>query len=313
MEIVPGVRVVTDRIDATTLTVTLIGESEAVVVDTGLPTTPDNVILPYLASLDRAPTWIRTIVDTHCHTDHAGGNGRIVAASNARVLVHEIEAPYVADPLSFVRMMGARYGNGQRAPDPDPDEVKRLYGTGTPVDATLADGDRISIDGREWEVIHTPGHSPGGICLYEAETGTLITGDAVQAEGTTSCDLAFYFEAEDYERSVARVAALKVDVIIAGHPFKPFPTSVMRSVEARRFLEVSRNAPIRYREQVQATLRDARGAMSTAEIAAVVTRLNGFDRCVGPAIQTTRAHLEQLRARGEVARLYRDGTWCWRR
>jgi glyoxylase-like metal-dependent hydrolase (beta-lactamase superfamily II) len=190
--------------------------------------------------------------------------------------------------------------------------VKRLYGTGTPVDATLTDGDRVSVDGREWQVIHTAGHSPGGICLYEAATGTVITGDAIQAEGTTSCDLAFYFEADEYERAVERIAALDVATIIAGHPFKPFPTSVMRSVEARRFLEVSRNAPIRYREQIRTTLRAAKGTRSTAEVAAEVTRLNGFDRCVGPAIQTTRAHLDQLHSRGEVARVYRDGTWCWR-
>jgi glyoxylase-like metal-dependent hydrolase (beta-lactamase superfamily II) len=304
--------VITDRIDATTLTVTIIGNAEALVVDTGLPGTPDEVILPYLAGLDRSPRWVRTIVDTHCHTDHAGGNATLLAATDARLLVHAIEAPYVADPFTFVAMMQERYGNGRRSPDPDPAEVRRQYGTGAGVDATLVDGDYVAVDGREWRVIHTPGHSPGGICLYEAATGTLITGDAIQAEGTTSCDLAFYFEAADYERSLRRVAELEVETIIAGHPFKPFPTSIMTGAEARRFIDVSRNAFERYQDQVVATLRAARGTLSTVDVAAEVTRLNGFDRCVGSAVQTCRAHLEQLRATGDAERAYLNGAWWWR-
>ena len=78
-----------------------------------------------------------------------------------------------------------------------------------------------------------------------------------QAEGTSSCDLAFYFEAADYERSVRRIADLSVETIIAGHPFKPFPSAVMRGTEARRLVEVSRSAHVRYQEQVAATLRRA--------------------------------------------------------
>jgi hydroxyacylglutathione hydrolase len=312
LEIRPGVHVITDRIDATTLTVTIVGDAEAMIVDTGLPGTPDEVILPYLASLGRAPRWIRTIVDTHCHTDHAGGNATLVAVTGARLLVHAIEAPYVADPFAFVKMMQERYGNGQRSPEPDPADVRKHYGAGASVDASLVDGDLVAIDGREWRIIHTPGHSPGGICLYEAATGILITGDAIQAEGTTSCDLAFYFEAADYGRSVRRVAELETDTIIAGHPFKPFSTPVLTGGEARRFLEVSRNAHERYHDQVVTALRAARGMVSAEAVAAEVTRLNGFDRCVGPAVQTTRAHLEQLRASGDAERIYADGTWCWR-
>src|SRR5690242_5971803 len=112
MEVLPGIHVMTDRIDATTLTVTLVGNAaEAMVVDTGLPSTPTEVILPYLTSLDRPPGWLRTIVNTHCHTDHAGGNAALVTVTDARLLVHAVEAQYVADPFSFVRMMGERYGD----------------------------------------------------------------------------------------------------------------------------------------------------------------------------------------------------------
>lgn len=312
MEIHPGIHTITDDIDATTLTITLIGASEGLIVDTGLPKSLSGVILPYLASLNRSPTWIRTIVNTHCHSDHVGGNHALVELAAPRVLIHRREACFLADPMSFVIEQRARYGDGHHQPRHDPDEVHRQYGSGTPPDAELEDDDLIVVDGRQWRVIHTPGHSPGGICLYEATTGTLITGDAIQAEGTTSCDLAFYFEAAEYARSLRKVAALGVETIIAGHPFKPFPTAVLVGTEARRILEVSRTAYERYREQVVAILKAAPAAPSTTEVAAELTRANGFTRCVGPAIQTTRAHLEELRAEKRIERLYVQGSWHWR-
>ena len=312
MEILPGVQVITDAIDATTLTMTLIGESQGLIVDTGLPASLTKVVLPYLEGIGRTPTWIQTIVNTHCHSDHVGGNHALVELAASRVLIHRREARFLADPMSFVAEQGARYGDDRLSPPPDPDEVRRLYGPGTPPDAELEEGDLIGVDGREWRVIHTPGHSPGGICLYEAVTGTLITGDAIQAEGTTSCDLAFYFEAADYARSLRTIAGLEVETIIAGHPFKPFPTAILTGPDARRFLEVSRAAYERYREQVVEILKATRGAPSTTEVAAALTRANGFTRCVGSAIQTTRAHLEQFRAEGRVMRVYTEGSWHWR-
>lgn len=312
MDVQPGLRVLTDNIDATTLTMVLIGDEEGVIVDTGLPASLSKVVLPYLASINRQPSWLRTIVNTHCHSDHVGGNAELVAMSAPRVLIHALEEEYLADPLSFVRDLQARYSDGRRQPPPDPDEVRMTYGRGTPPDAALEDGDHLLIGEQDWQIIHTPGHSRGGICLYEATRKTLITGDAIQAEGTTSCDLAFYFEAAAYKSTLDKVTALDVETIIAGHPFKPFPSAVLVGRDARRFLEVSRAAFDRYSEQVVGIMRQARHVLSTAGVARKLTEANGFDRCVGSAIQTTRAHLELLRAGGRVERVYTEGAWHWR-
>jgi glyoxylase-like metal-dependent hydrolase (beta-lactamase superfamily II) len=311
MEISPGIHLLTDRIDATTLTVTLIGDDEAgLIVDTGLPATAATVVLPALDRLGRPPAWLRTIVHTHCHADHVAGNTTLLAVTDARVLIHRAEAGYLADPLAFASMMRERYGDGGAPPDPL--VVRRQYGPGTPVDAALEDGDIILVAGREWRVVHTPGHSPGGVCLYEAATGTLITGDALQAEGTTSCDLAFYFEAADYERTLDVVEALAVETVIAGHPFKPFATAHLTGREARRFLQVSRAAYERYGQQVAEILAAAPRALTTGEVAERLTTRNDFTRVVGPAIQTTRAHLEHLRRQDRATRVYTDGGWRWR-
>src|SRR5918998_1193037 len=102
MEVQPGIHLVTDRIDATTLTVTLIGERAGLIVDTGLPGTPAAVILPYLASLGRAPGWLQTIVNTHCHGDHRGGNGALLAVSAARALLPPSQLAHPAHPPAFL-------------------------------------------------------------------------------------------------------------------------------------------------------------------------------------------------------------------
>jgi glyoxylase-like metal-dependent hydrolase (beta-lactamase superfamily II) len=313
MEVQPGIHLINDKIDATTLAVTLVGGERALIVDTGLPTTPERAIYPYLQNLGLSPGWIETIVNTHCHLDHAGGNGSLLAANpNARLLIHASEMPYLASPLTFVTMLQERYADGRRQPPPNPETVHRQYGPGSQADASLEDGDYVVVDNRSWRVIHAPGHSAGGICLYEEASGTLITGDAIQAEGTTSCDLPFYFEAIEYGRSVRRVSEIDVATIIAGHPFKPFPSSVLVGSEARRFLAVSLTAFERLRDQVVTILRQAATLLSTAEIAETLTRLNGFDRCVGPAVQTSRAHLEELRAECVAERVYVSGAWHWR-
>jgi glyoxylase-like metal-dependent hydrolase (beta-lactamase superfamily II) len=312
VDVRPGLRVLTDDIDATTLTMVLLGEEDGLIVDTGLPASLDQVVLPDLARKGRSPPWIRTIVNTHCHSDHVGGNAALVDLAAPRVLIHAREAAYLADPARFVLDLQARDGDGRRQPAPDLDEIRRLYGRGTAPDAVLEDGDHLLVDGQDWQVVHTPGHSPGGICLYEAATQTLITGDAIQAEGTTSCDLAFYFDASAYARSVDKVAALDVAMIIAGHPFKPFPSAILVGADARRFLELSRAAPARYREQVLSILSGARTALSTALIAERLTEANSFARCVGSAVHTTRAHLEELRSQGRVERVYARGFWHWR-
>lgn len=312
MDVRPGIRVITDDIDATTLTMTLIGEGEGLIVDTGLPKSLAAVVLPFLNTINRRPEWIRTVVNTHCHSDHVGGNNALVELVSPRVLIHRNEARFLADPMSFVSELQARYGDGAPQLPPDPAEVRAQYGLGTAPVAELEQGDHLLIDEQDWEVIHTPGHSIGGICLYEAASGTLITGDAIQGEGTTSCDLAFYFEAADYARTLRKVAALPVETIIAGHPFKPFPTAVLFGSEARRFFTVSRAAYERYREQVLSILKVARSALSTRDVAASLTRANGFDRCVGSAVQTTRAHLEELRGENQIQRVYTQGVWHWR-
>lgn len=96
-----------------------------------------------------------------------------------------------------------------------------------PATRLLADGDIIDLGDRQFEVIHTPGHSPGGIALWEAASGVLISGDIVY-DGPL-VEETYHSNAEDYLRSMQRLARLPVRVVHGGH-FPSFSGERLRDI-----------------------------------------------------------------------------------
>lgn len=110
------------------------------------------------------------IINTHAHADHIGANGRVKDASGASILIHESDSDFLISEANGE--MAAFYGV---SPSPRADRL-------------LADGDIIEIcPDIKFKVIHTPGHSPGGICLLY--NGFLFTGDTLFAGSVGRSDL----------------------------------------------------------------------------------------------------------------------------
>ncbi|MEN6328271.1 MAG: MBL fold metallo-hydrolase [Syntrophomonas sp.] len=88
------------------------------------------------------------IINTHGHIDHIGGNQGVKDATGAKIMIHENDAKMLVNPVSnFSFMMGGKV-------------------TSPAAEQFLKEGDIVKIGNTvELEVIHTPGHSPGGICL----------------------------------------------------------------------------------------------------------------------------------------------------
>jgi len=105
---------------------------------------------------------VKHIINTHGHIDHIGANGGVKEATGASILIHELDAPTLLDAEDNLS------------------EWMGLNVTGPPADQALRNGDRISVGKTvELVVIHTPGHTKGGICL---KCGDIIfTGDTLFA------------------------------------------------------------------------------------------------------------------------------------
>jgi hydroxyacylglutathione hydrolase len=175
---------------------------EGIVIDPGGPAEP---ILKRAEA--RGVTKIKMIVDTHSHVDHVAGNQAMKEATGAPIAIHEDEADHLANPN---KMMLAMF-NATASP---------------PATVMLKDGDKITFGKQSVEVIHTPGHTPGGICLYFP--GHVVTGDTLFVGGVGRTDL----PGGSYEVLQAsirnRLFTLPDDtIVLPGHHYGPTPTSTI--------------------------------------------------------------------------------------
>ena len=113
---------------------------------TGLVIDPAGEADPIMALADQKKITIQYILNTHAHVDHVMGNEEMKQKTGAQIIIHEKDAPR-SNPhsQSMLSMFGGR---------PSP-----------PADRTVKDGDLIQVGSLALQVLHTPGHSPGGMCL----------------------------------------------------------------------------------------------------------------------------------------------------
>lgn len=206
----------------------LLGRDRAALVDTGLGI---DDIAPAVCSLTDLPI---TVITTHAHWDHIGGHG-----SFADIRVHPADRDWLENgipiPLQQIRTAVDPAQFTRPAPSGFQAEAYIPF-TGTPR-ALLNDGDSIDLGGRQLQIIHTPGHSPGHICVFEPERGYLMTGDLLYI-GTL---YAFYPSTDPvaFARSAWRIAALPgIRAVLPGHHSLEIPTSAVAELaEACRSLE----------------------------------------------------------------------------
>jgi len=176
----------------------LIKSSKPIVVDTG---TGQGIYFKNMVeNIEKICSLksIKTIVLTHMHFDHTGGAGKLQELTDANLLIHEDDADHVR--IGDNVATGARMFGGSM-------ERLNVSNIGRKID-----GGDIAL-----KVIHTPGHSPGSISLYEEKSKSLFSGDTVFADGSTgSWDLI----GGDYNQllnSVRKLSKLDVKNLYPGH------------------------------------------------------------------------------------------------
>jgi len=127
---------------------------------------------------------IDTIIVTHQDIDHIGGINNIVNELNdVKVLAHIDEKPYIQGEKKLIRLEKSNIMERIKAlPDDEQLKIVDMFeNTSVKVDRELTDDEELDYGGGII-VIHTPGHTPGHICLYHEESKSLIVGDALNIE-----------------------------------------------------------------------------------------------------------------------------------
>ena len=149
----------------------ILGDEErgsAIVVD------PGGEAPRILARLAELGLRCEAIVHTHTHFDHIGGTKEVQEATNASNMIHE-------DDLFLYENLQMQL-DGFRAPFRAPEVAE--------VDRFLSEGDTVQTGELEMDVLHTPGHSPGSICLtLEGDRPIVIAGDTLFARSIGRTDL----------------------------------------------------------------------------------------------------------------------------
>ena len=150
-------------------------------------------------------------VASHTHFDHIGGHHefatRAVHGAEADLMAAPTRANTLADPYVTDDIFTSL--------PPEPYASATYAVPAAPATRILADGDEIDLGDRVFQVIHCPGHSPGGIMLHEAASGVLFAGDTVY-DGPLIDD-AYHSDIADYVATMRRIAALRPRVVHGGH------------------------------------------------------------------------------------------------
>jgi glyoxylase-like metal-dependent hydrolase (beta-lactamase superfamily II) len=204
MEIVPGIH----QIDGVHGNCYVIVRDKLILIDTGLPRTSKKILSYIQDTLNRKPSEISTIILTHHHIDHTGNVYELKNLSGAKVGIHEADADFVSGRKPRPALKGWRgmlfrlLGMFFRSKFVEPD-------------IQLKNGDAIA----GLTCIHTPGHTPGSICLLDPSSKVLFAGDILRYDGIkiSGATPRFTMDTGEAQRSIKKIATLDFDILLSGH------------------------------------------------------------------------------------------------
>ena len=206
-------------------------EREITLIDAGLSGSRRR-LERYLAGIGRSISELRRIVVTHAHPDHIGGAQELTVDTPAEVLMHPADIEGLA--------VGLREAWSER----DRHRLLAWFTRGPHRATPVHDGQLIPALGG-LRVIHTPGHTPGHICLYAERERILFTGDMLQVmRGRVTFASRFFSSDLPLARaSVARLAALDVRMIAFAHypPWSDDANAALARLARRAELLAARN------------------------------------------------------------------------
>ena len=144
------------------------------------------------------------LINTHCHSDHMGGNAAVQRVYGCRTSIPVGEAPAI-DAWDEATLMLSYTGQSAE---------RFTY------DDTIAAGDRLQLGGLAWEALAAPGHDPHALMFYCKSTRVLISGDALWENGFGLIFQELFGQTDGYADTRATLEAisrLRIDTVIPGH------------------------------------------------------------------------------------------------
>ncbi|TAK30410.1 MAG: MBL fold metallo-hydrolase [Chloroflexota bacterium] len=259
---------------------------------------------------------LRYIAVTHLHRDHYGLVGRLLPRTQAELVIHEVDRGQIEDIYvcreTFVQEMD-HWLQINGVPEDDRREMWKANLQGISLDTIamphrqVRGGEHLCLGGFDFEVIWTPGHSPGHICLYERSRRVLISGDHVLPAITPHVSMHIQSVGNpllDYLASLHVVEALPVDVVLPAHEhvFYDLP---------RRAEEIRKHHVVRKSEIASVLGGVERTAFQIAMVLPWSTLSVAWADLALPhqhsAISETLAHLKLMLVEGTVTNAVRDG------
>ena len=295
------------------------GDDGCLLVDTGWNTSGAfNALEKQLRDIGLDFKDITQILITHLHADHYGLAGRFKELSKATIALHQMEKVLIDSRYVNMDDLLAEIARWLRLHGVPEEELPHLQKASlgarkfvlpTSPDITLRGGEKIPLGSFNFEVLWTPGHSPGHVCLYEPARRLLLSGDHILP--TIFPNVGLHPQSGDnplgdYLNSLKAIEQLEVDLILPAHE------DVFTDL-GRRIQEIYHHQEAR-REAIIEVLKE--GAKTAYEISQRIPWiLNGITMSFAElppldkrlAVMSALAHLEPLRAEGEVGRIPRDG------
>ena len=296
------------------------GEKGCILVDTGWNTRQTFAALEeQLREIGVGFEDISQIIITHFHPDHYGLAGKLKELSRAKIALHQIERDFIRSRYISMDSLLAETADLLHLHGVPQEELPRLQKASLEVvkyvspispEITLHGGERIPLGSFNFEVVWTPGHSPGHVCLYEPKQKVLLSGDHLLP--TIFPNVGLHPQSGenplgDYLHSLQVVEQLEVDLVLPAHEHV-FTGLKQRIKELYRHHEDRKAAIINVLREGARTAYEVSFripwiingvTMSFEELPALDKRL---------AVMSALAHLEPLCAEGQAERSSGDGT-----
>lgn len=180
----------------------------------------DDVIVPALAQAGLTVADIGCLLCTHTHGDHIGGHARLKALGAGTVGVWATGAEKIRDPLKYSKLIRAAF--------PEHSPLPPAVLDGVEPELILNDGDEVE----GLQLIASPGHDTDCVCFFDPASGTLLTGDSLQGNGTDMQGCALYMDLPAYTSSLKRLETLPIRQVVTGHPYHPWESECVAGKKA---------------------------------------------------------------------------------